>query len=287
MSGCFLWRTQVKWISMHDAECIAFLQWCLPRMRMRWRGFCKVRSQVCKRVGRRLEELGIKGLDTYRSYLEENPEEWERLGFMCRVTISRFCRDRAVFDALQRHVLPELSASARKDGRELLRCWCVGCASGEEAYSLKIIARQSSSVEAPPILLEITATDIDPEMLDRARRGVYSRGSLKDLPGGWMEEAFEREGALYRVRTLFRDRIVWMRQDIRHETPEGAFDLVLCRNLVFTYFDKPLQTEVLARVGKVLRSNGALVLGIHESLPEGSCEFSPWLASLRTYRREP
>jgi chemotaxis protein methyltransferase CheR len=79
---------------MSDSQCVVFLQWALPRLRVRWAGFRKVRRQVCRRVWRRARELGLADLVAYRAYLEEHPEEWALLDSMARITISRFYRDR-------------------------------------------------------------------------------------------------------------------------------------------------------------------------------------------------
>ena len=86
---------------MNDRECIGFLQWALPKMRMRWSGFRKVRGQVCKRVSRRMAVLALPDATAYRAYLEVTPDEWITLATLCRVTISRFYRDRGVFDHLR------------------------------------------------------------------------------------------------------------------------------------------------------------------------------------------
>ena len=77
-----------------DAEGVQFLQWCLPRLRLRWLGFRKVRRQVYKRILRRLKELGFSGVDEYRSYLEGHPAEWAVLEALCWISISRFYRDK-------------------------------------------------------------------------------------------------------------------------------------------------------------------------------------------------
>jgi len=89
-----------------NTECVAFLQWALPQMRMRWPGFRKVRRQVCRRIGQRLRELGLPNLTAYRACLQRNPAEWQILDGACRITISRFYRDRGVFGSLEKTVLP-------------------------------------------------------------------------------------------------------------------------------------------------------------------------------------
>ena len=115
---------------MRDTDWVEFLQWCLPRMEMRWAGFRKVRRQVCRRIGRRLEELSLEDLQAYRDVLARRPREWEVLEGLCRVTISHFYRDRVVFDLLGRRILPELAGAVRRRGGRL-RCWSAGCASGK------------------------------------------------------------------------------------------------------------------------------------------------------------
>ena len=98
---------------MNDLDCVQFLQWALPMMRMRWPGFRKVRRQVCKRVDRRLRRLGLVDVTAYRAYLDDHPDEWSQLDQLCRIPISRFYRDRGVFDLLRDDVLPSLAAAAR------------------------------------------------------------------------------------------------------------------------------------------------------------------------------
>lgn len=97
---------------MKDTECREFLDWALPRMGFRRAGFQRVRGQVCKRVGRRLHELGLPDPGAYRRLLATEPGEWSKLDSFCRITISRFCRDRQVFEWLKQTALPDLAGRA-------------------------------------------------------------------------------------------------------------------------------------------------------------------------------
>ena len=252
---------------MRDADCVAFLRWCLPRLRLRWPGYRRVRRQVCKRIRRRLGELGLADAEAYRRYLEGCPEEWRQLDGLCRITISRFFRDRGVFAALEDHVLPVLAATARARGERVIRCWSVGCASGEEAYSLRILWDLGPGGAACDLRLEVLGTDADPIVIERARRGCYRPGSLRDVPSELRDRAFERRGGGVRVRADFRNDVRFRREDVRRRRPRGPFHLVLCRNLVFTYFDEPLQQEVLGHIESRVVPGGALVIGGHERLP--------------------
>lgn len=282
---------------MRDAECVAFLRWALPRLRMRWPGFRRVRGQVCKRLARRVRALGLADLQAYRQRLEAAPEddpEWGALDACCRITVSRFLRDRAVWDALARRVLPTLAVRARSEGRPL-RAWSAGCGGGEEPYGLRALFDLELAPMHPGLGLEVLATDVDPASLDRARRGCYGGSSLREVPEAWRERVFEwraglapatagtPEAACWCVRAPFRAGIVFAEQDLRRTLPDDAFDLVLCRNLAFTYFDAALQTEVLERIAARLVPGGALVVGLHER-PPAVPGLSPWPDARAVFR---
>jgi chemotaxis protein methyltransferase CheR len=269
---------------MKDSECVSFMQWALPQMHMRWQGFRKVRRQVCKRITGRIKELQLPHVDAYRSYLWEHSAEWTVLDGMCRVTISRFFRDRGVCDALGSVVLPELARLAAKRGEEDLRCWSIGCASGEEAYTVSLLWDFLLAGQYPEIELAVFGTDIDQILLLRAEEGKYPASSLKDVPGAWLADSFTRAGGLYWLKREHRNRVRFIQEDIRRQAPAGFFHLILCRNLVFTYFDAELQGEILERIRKSLIPGGALVIGAHERLPEGFSELSSWLPNSPIYR---
>lgn len=264
---------------MEDRECVRFLQWALPRMRMRWAGFRKVRRQVCRRVGRRMAALGIEGLEAYEQVLERDPEEWAVLDGLCRITISRFYRDRRIWEILEARVLPAVVRLAAERGEGGALCWSAGCASGEEAYSLALIA-----VDAE---VEIVGTDADGALLERARAGIYGASSLKELPERLRETAFEEEDRGYRLKDEHRRRIRFQRGDIRREAPDGRFHLALCRNLAFTYFEEPLQKEVLERLAGRIVPGGFLVIGAHETIPGRSAPFEPLEGAPGIFRPAP
>ena len=170
-------------------------------------------------------------------------------------------------------------------GDRTLRIWICGRASGEEAYTLAILWDARVAARIPGMDLEIMGTDADPRMLERARRGAYTASSIRDLPEDLRRAAIESAGELFRVRDRIREEVAWLCQDLRVEAPPGAFDLILCRNLVLTYFDEALQREVMDRVLAALRPGGALVIGPHERLPALALECEPWNAKLPIYRR--
>lgn len=254
---------------MNDADCVAFLQWALPQLSLSWPGFRKVRRQVCKRIKRRIRELQLPDFAAYRARLEADQTEWQALDECCHITISRFFRDRGVFEALRRRVLPDIATGAKREGRGA-SIWSAGCASGEEPYTLKILWDLEVASSCPGVSLTIIATDVDETMLARARGGCFETTSLHELPPQLIEQGFDPVRGLFCVRPRHREGITFLSQDLRSEAPPGLFDLVLCRYVAFTYFAPPLQKQVLDRLMERLRPHGYLVIGAHEQMPEAS-----------------
>jgi chemotaxis protein methyltransferase CheR len=282
---------------VNDTECVRFLQWALPRLGLRWRGFRRVRGQVCKRIGRRMHALGMTESAAYVTRLGADAAEWRVLDGLCTVSISRFYRDRAVFDGLGDNVLPALAAQATTRPDSMIRCWSAGCASGEEPYTLTLIWNQCVRARFPRAALAVLATDIDAHLLERARVACYSRSSLRELPQPWIDAAFVRQDDKYCVRDRWRSSIEFRQQDIRTDLPsrpapsdlmsrarvEGPFDLVLCRNVAFTYFDAPAQRRIVSRLAEEMSADGFLVVGRHESVSDAP--FEAYAPGLGIYRR--
>jgi chemotaxis protein methyltransferase CheR len=260
--------------SMDDADCTDFLQWALPRLDMRWTGFRKVRGQVCKRIKRRLNELGLEGYSAYRQLLETDPAEWRVLDECCHITISRFFRDRDVFELLRKRILPEVARNAAQNRRPV-RIWSAGCASGEEPYTLRILWDLEVVPACPGVSLMILATDIDETMLKRAREGCFEEHSLHDLPPQLVASAFDRSADLLCVRPEHREGITFLYQDLRLDMPSETFDLILNRYVAFTYFALPLQRQILSKTLEHLLPQGYLVIGKHERLPEDLPQLVP------------
>jgi chemotaxis protein methyltransferase CheR len=244
-----------------------------------------VRAQVLKRIRRRIRELGVEDTSAYRRFLEDHPEEWHHVDSFCRITISRFHRGKRVFRRLGSEILPELAERGRTEGDRTLWCWSAGCASGEEPLSLRILWDLELEPRFPGIALRVLATDADPALLRRAREALYPPSSLRDVPTRWRRDAFATEGSRFRVRSRHRTGIELAALDIRVSLPERRFHLVLCRNLVFTYFSPDLQKRTLDRLVTRVRQGGILLIGEHERLPESRPDLEPHPAAPGFFRR--
>jgi chemotaxis protein methyltransferase CheR len=270
---------------MKDEACSRFLQWALPKLHMRWSGFRRVYGQVCKRLRRRLRILRLDALDDYRHYLATHQQEWQVLDSLCQVTISRFYRDKMMFAFLAEKVLPVLARQAMAEAKDKLTVWSVGCGSGEEPYTVNLVWQFQLQAQFPSLTIRIIANDANADMRQRFEQACYAYSTIKNLPSGWREQAFTQEQENYCLKPEYRGDTRFIQQDIRKEVVDESFDLILCRNLVFTYYDEALQREILARMQQVLKPGGALVIGIHEQLPAGEYRFETWSDKLRIYRK--
>ncbi|MGH3615909.1 MAG: CheR family methyltransferase [Pseudonocardia sp.] len=226
-------------------------------------------------------------LSAYREYVQKTPNEWSRLDALTDVTISRFYRDRSVFDFLLSEVFPALVKRADDAGSRSVRVWSTGCANGEEPYTLGIMWEMEVAATASGKRLQILATDIKPAVLDRANDARYPPSSVRDLPGNWREAAFSRDGDEMVLRPRFRRNVTFAQHDIRlgPSAEMEAFDLVMCRYQAFTYFDTVGQRNTLAALSRVTRPGAVLVLGRRESLPSGEVRFRPLAQHLGVFQR--
>lgn len=269
-----------------ENDCIVFLQWALPTLNMRWAGFRRVHGQVCKRLKQRITSLGLDGVDIYRQYLYNHPQEWQALDQLCRVTVTRFNRDKVVFQQLADNVLPNIIIPALSKEIPVVRVWSAGCASGEEPYTLKLYWKYKLAARFPGVELKILATDVNEYLLRRAKDACYRYSSIKRLPEAWREQAFVEKDSQYCLDSGYQQGVDFRFHDIRKPLQEESFHIILCRNLAFTYFDDGLRQKVLSFLYDVLRPGGFLVLGAHESLGDHAVGFSVYSKTLGIYQKQ-
>ena len=238
-----------------------FLTEICPALGLQWRRF--ERRGIRRRVERRVVELGLPSFEAYSLRIQKDPEEQKHLAQILTVTISRFFRDRKVFHTLSQSIFPDL---LKEDSREL-RIWCIGCASGEEPYSLALLWKENFEQTWPEVHPSILATDIDENLLERAKEGTYKKSSLREVPGGSVKNFFRKEGEFYILDHTIREGIEFKKHDILHGEPFLEMDIVLCRNLAFTYFSKESQIAVLKKMATSLKEKKFLVIGKEENLP--------------------
>lgn len=245
---------------------VNFLKWALQRQGYKWAGFRKPQNQVIKRVKNRMQELELEGgFSEYKEYLKRNPKEWDVFDAMCDVTISRFFRDRNVWEFLKSEGIPEIVEKADSDR---VRVWSAGCCNGEEAYSIAILVDMVCN-ENELERVEILASDRNDDVLDRAAAGKYTSGSLKEMNKQEIEAYFLKDShsGEFQIIDRVKDRVTFEKRDIQNSLPQGMFDMVFCRNLVFTYYSIQQQVQFLDRVSSIIKKDGMLIIGDGETIP--------------------
>jgi chemotaxis protein methyltransferase CheR len=210
---------------------------------------------VESRLGPLARERGL-GLDEFVRRLRSGAADHELATVVEAMTTNEtsWFRDVAPFTALRGHVLPLL-----RDTGQSVRIWSAACSTGQEPYSILMALADA------PRTVEIVATDLNEQVLSRAREGVYSQLEVnRGLPAAMLVRHFERVGAHWRVRADLRSRVDFRRHNLMDGTPPGPFDLVFLRN-VLIYFDLATKRAVLDRVARVLRPGGFVVLGAAET----------------------
>jgi chemotaxis protein methyltransferase CheR len=247
-----------------------------------WKGFRKVRKGVKKRVRRHMQAMGCRGMDAYLDLLERNPEARDACQRCLTVTISRFFRDRRLWDHLSVRVLPELITRFP----EGLTAWSAGCANGEEPYTLAMIWEMLPAPLLSAPAMDILATDADPACIQRAEAGRYPQSSFREMPEELRNQWFHKSGRRqWQVDASLRKRVRWGVHQLFHDPPARRFQLILLRNNLLTYYQGPAMVAAMERIAATLPIGGALVVGSHERPPSLNVALNrdpecPWLYSV-------
>jgi two-component system CheB/CheR fusion protein len=219
-------------------------------------------ATIRRRIERRMNVRQIDTVADYVTFLQTTPEEIERLFKALLIGVTSFFRDPEAFAALGT-LLPELVAGKPKD--YVFRAWVTGCATGEEAYSIAILLRETLETLGSNLAVQIFATDLDAEAIDVARAGEYPERIAADVSPRRLERFFAKGEGIYRVKKQIREMIVFAPQDVIEDPPFTKLDLVSCRNLLI-YLDGVLQQRVIPIFHYALRMGGVLFLGSAESV---------------------
>lgn len=199
-------------------------------------------------------------------------EAWYRLAGELTVTETYFLRNSDQFIACRDIALPNRLA-CRADG-ETIRILCAGCASGEEPYSLAMVASEHFAYALPRIA--ITALDVSAAMLDKAARGRYTHWSLRDFPPDMRARWFKPEAESFVLDPAIRAKVQFEQHNLAHDSCDfgapDSLDIVFCRN-VLMYFDTATRLDVLDRIADTMAPDGLLLLGENET--PGRAGFAP------------
>ncbi len=240
-------------------------------------------STVRRRIQRRMMLHGLGRMRDYVTFLQSSAAEVDILFREMLINVTSFFRDPEAFEVLAQQVLTEIVAAKGDD--EFVRVWVPGCSTGEEAYSLAILLREAIDEVHRHIRVQIFATDLDLEAIDRARVARYREGIAQDVTKKRLDRFFTFGDGYYKVNKEIREMVIFAQQNLLQDPPFTKLDLLSCRNLLI-YLDSALQARrVLPLFHYSLKPGGLLFLGSSESVGSDNPLFRPIDKRWKVFRR--
>ena len=242
------------------------------------------RNTLYRRIERRMGIHQIRTMTGYVRYLQENSQEVDLLFKELLIGVTNFFRDSAAWDQLRDEALPALLAS-RPPG-QALRAWVPGCSTGEEAYSLAIVFKEAVEKIKPArkFALQIFATDLDKDAIEKARQGGFPANISADVSDARLKLYFAKDEKGYRVRKEIREMVIFAPQNLIMDPPFTKLDILSCRNLLI-YLSAEVQKKLIPLFHYSLTPGGILFQGSAETIGDSTALFSPLGGTARLYRR--
>jgi len=222
------------------------------------------KSHLRRRFHARMRVVETPRFIDYMNYLRNNEEEIEKLRELLTVNVTRFKRDKKVWDAIEDQVIPQILEKKNESILKNIEAWSAGCATGEEPYSLAISYLNNRPLD--DVSFQIKATDLDEEALDFARNAEYPSKSVENLSISEKKKYFKKE---YKGDWILADEVKnlvdFKIKDIFKTSFAKKFDLILCRNLMI-YFNNESKSELMERLVESLKEGGFLIIGMSENL---------------------
>jgi two-component system CheB/CheR fusion protein len=220
-------------------------------------------TTIRRRIARRMLLNKIDNVANYVRYLKKTTAEVEALYQDVLINVTGLFRDPEVWETLKTSVFPKLLKERRDEVP--FRAWVPGCASGEEAYSLAIVLLEYLGDSAASVPIQIFATDISDDVLEKARSGIYTKAAVADVSPERLRRFFLKVEGGFRVKKMIRDMCLFAHHDLSKDPPFSRLDLVSCRN-VLIYLNSTLQRKIIPTFHYALNPEGVLVLGHSETI---------------------
>ena len=237
-------------------------------------------STVVRRIERRMSINQVEDIRDYVTFILSNPSELTTLYRELLIGVTSFFRDQEAFDFVAANVLPDLFRNATS--REI-RFWVAACSTGEEAYSLAILARECLEQLGSNHDIKIFATDIDRDAIHYAAAGSYPESIAADLSPRILAKYFHKRDDNFQIARTIREMVVFAQHNLIKDPPFTNIDLISCRN-VLIYFQPILQRKVFEFFNFSLAANGALFLGSSETTGDMASYFDVLDSKLKIFR---
>ncbi|PKM80975.1 MAG: chemotaxis protein CheR [Firmicutes bacterium HGW-Firmicutes-14] len=214
------------------------------------------RPQMERRINSLMRSLKIDDYKTYLNLLEKEIQHWRKFLDTLTINVSEFYRNPAQWEILQEKILPELIGRSGS-----LKIWSAGCSTGEEPYTLAMVALN----RFPNVHFSLLATDVDNEVINRAKTGLYSDKAVANLPRAYLVKYFTKEGNSFRLSDEIKNKVRFMKHNLLRDAFDRYFDLILCRNVVI-YFTEESKAELYRKFYSALKPGGVLFTGSTEQI---------------------
>lgn len=241
---------------------------------------------VERRVAARLRALNLHTYRQYSRFLDTQPEEYVKLLDALTINVTDFFRDPPVYEMFRSQIVPEIIERKQRSRHRMIRVWSAGCATGEEPYSIAMSFLSAMGSDADAFMLNIIATDLDPNALAFAQRAEYDVAKLKHIPKTDQLKFVDLQGDKFRIRPEVTRHVKFRPLNLFTDEPIHVVDLVFCRN-VFIYFTREQQSRVLDIFTESITREGFMVLGRSEKLaPTAAKAFEMVSGRDRIYRKK-
>lgn len=265
-----------------DPEFESLLRYIQESRSLDFRGY--KRTSLRRRIALRMDAVGAEDFAAYRATLEAQPSEFEDLLNTVLINVTSFFRDEEAWAVLKTQIVPRLIELADDDRG--IRIWSVGCASGEEPYSIAMLLAEAMGQKEFCRRVKIYATDLDEEALKSARLATYTPRDVEGVPPEYLDRFFERTNNHYVFERDLRKCVIFGRHNVVYDAPISRLDLITCRNLLI-YLEAETQGVVLPRLHYALNPTGFLFLGKAETQLARSALFRPVEMKHRIFAKVP
>lgn len=236
---------------------------------------------LSRRILRRMMMRHVVDVREYIGYLRTSKCERQALTRDFLIGVTEFFRNPEMFQMVETMVLPAILQKEKDE----FRIWCPGCSTGEEVFSLAILISDLQEKTGDQRPWKLFGTDIDPEALEIARRGVFNQAAITSLADHQIKSYFENDHGRLTITSSLRNMCVFARHNVLADPPFSRLDLIVCRNLMI-YVDASAQADMVSRFHYALNRGGFLWLGPSESLSSNAHRFETIDRYARIFKRD-
>ena len=222
-------------------------------------------AYVERRVAARLRALNLHTYRQYSRLLDSSPEEFAKLLDALTINVTDFFRDPPVYELFRSKIVPEIIQRKKRTRHRMIRVWSAGCATGEEPYSIAMSFLSELGPSADGFMLNVVATDLDPNAMAFGQRAVYDIAKLKHIPKTDQLRFVDIHGDKFSIRPEVTRHVKFKSLNLFMDEPIHMVDVLFCRN-VFIYFTREQQARVLDIFAGSIARDGYMVLGRSEKL---------------------